>query len=241
MAYPPTDAERLLIQQSKIFAGLSAAAIATVLDAARCYRVGRGGLYFNQGEPADAFYVVLHGRVRLAQLSPAGQQIVLHHFGPGDVMGAIVLFSNTVYPVSAAALTDSAALGWQRETTLALMEQFPRLAINGLELVSIRFLELQNRYRELATERVERRIARALLRLSRQSNGHAASAPPQIHATRQEIAELSGTTLYTVSRICRGWEARGLLETGRKRFVILDPDELTAVAEDHSPATKPSP
>lgn len=240
MRYTPTAAERLLIGQSKIFQGLSDNEFTAVLDAGRFYHVKQGGFFFNQGEPANAFYAILHGRVRLAQLSPEGRQIVLHHFGPGDVMGAIVLFSNTVYPVSAAALTDSAALGWQRQTTLALMEQFPRLAINGLELVSTRFLELQNRYRELATERVERRIARALLRLSRQTNGHAASAPPQIHATRQEIAELSGTTLYTVSRICRGWEARGLLETGRKRFVILDLDELTAVAEDHSPATKPT-
>ncbi len=82
-------------------------------------------------------------------------------------MGIIVVLANTTYPLAAEAMLDTTALKWDYETTIRLMEQYPRLALNGLRLVSNRFQELQERYRELSTERVEQRVARALLRLTR--------------------------------------------------------------------------
>jgi CRP-like cAMP-binding protein len=113
------------------------------------------------------------------------------------------------------------------------METFPLLALNGWRLVAGRFHELQNRYRDLATERVERRVARALLRLARQTgrrveNGVLLDLP----LSRQDLGEMTGTTLYTVSRIMSNWEQKGLIETGRERVVILEPHGLVTIAED---------
>ncbi len=233
MLYSPTAEERALIGSTQLFHGLTEAQLETVLQAAHLYEVERRSFYFHQGEPATTFYVILRGDVRLAQLTPEGRQVIIHYLGPGSVMAAIVVFSNDDYPVSAEAATDSVALGWDHQTGLALMEQFPRLAINGMEMVAERFLELQNRYRELATERVERRVARAILRLVQQRSGANNDLNHRpLKVTRQDIAEMTGTTLFTVSRICSQWEERGWLETGREQITLLNVAELTAVAED---------
>jgi CRP-like cAMP-binding protein len=114
-----------------------------------------------------------------------------------------------------------------------LMERFSRLALNALEMLAGRMHELQDRYRELATERVERRVARALLRLVRQSGRRVPEGVlVDFPLSRQDLAEMTGTTLYTVSRIFSGWEAGGLIEAGRERVVIRRPHALVSIAED---------
>jgi CRP-like cAMP-binding protein len=109
-----------------------------------------------------------------------------------------------------------------------------------LEVVAGHYRRLLDRYQELATERVERRVARALLRLARQvgqkeEDGVLIGLP----LSREDLAEMTGTTLYTVSRILSGWEHQGLVEAGRERVFIRDPHALVAIAEDLSPDTPP--
>ena len=222
-----------LLAKAQLFAGLNEDQLRIILQHAYSREVERRGFYFHQGEPAETFYLIRQGQVRLSQINPEGKQVIIHLFGPGDVMAVIVVISHTAYPLSAEAMTDSVGWAWDRETAVSLMEQFPRLAINGLDMVAQRFHELQNRYRELATERVEQRVARALIRLVHQRNGYAPQQPyPLLALTRQDLAEMTGTTLYTVSRICSQWEQQGLLQTGREQLHIHNLDHLLAIADD---------
>ncbi len=148
-------------------------------------------------------------------------------------MGIIVAWSGTPYPLSAEAVTDCDALKWDFDSTMELMAQSPRLALSGLRLVGRRFQELQHRYLELATERVERRVARALLRLARQTGTKVDKGVLlNLSLSRQDLGEMTGTTQYTVSRILSGWEQRGLIESGRERIIICQPHELVSIAED---------
>ena len=147
-------------------------------------------------------------------------------------MGIIVALSNTIYPLSAEAVADSLALRWNYDATIQLMERFPLLALNGMRLVANRFQELQNRYRELATERVERRVARALLRLVRQTGRRSEGGVLiDLPLTRQDLGEMTGTTLYTVSRILSSWEQRGIIKAGRS-IIVYKPHVLVTIAED---------
>jgi CRP-like cAMP-binding protein len=91
--------------------------------------------------------------------------------------------------------------------------------------------EMQERYRELATEKVERRIARALLRLVAQM-GVKMEKGIELTFTRQDLAEMSGTTLYTVSRVLSEWERQGVVEAGRERVLIRNPHGLVSIAEE---------
>jgi CRP-like cAMP-binding protein len=222
-----------LLAQSPLFRGAGPAELQAALKVALRCKVTRGEFFFHQGEPAEAFYVIIEGRVRLSQLNPAGHQVIIHFMGPGDGMGIIVALSNTIYPLSAEAVYDCVALKWSYDSTIRLMEQHPRLGLNGLRLVSGRFQELQNRYRELATERVERRVARAVLRLVRQAGKRTdRGVLIDFPLTRQDLGEMTGTTLYTVSRILSNWEQRGLIKKKRERIIIYNPHGLVMIAED---------
>ena len=222
-----------LLNKSPLFKGANAAELGAALQISGRCRLARGEFFFHQGEPADNFYVIVEGRVRLSQLNPEGHQVIIHFMGPGDGMGIIVALSNTIYPLSAEVVTDCVALSWDYDATINLMKQYPRLALNGLRLVASRFHELQNRYRELSTERVERRVARAVLRLARQSGRRTEKGVLlDLPISRQDLGEMTGTTLYTVSRILSRWEQSGLIETGRERIIILSPHDLVIIAED---------
>lgn len=228
-----TGDEIALLQNAPLFGGMEQEALEAALRAAYRRRVRSGEYFFFQDDPATTFYIVQEGRARLSQLTPEGHQVIIRYLGPGDGMGIIVALSDTVYPLSAEAVTDCLALAWEAEAVAHLMEHYPRLALNGMRLVAGRFRNLQNRYRELATERVERRVARALLRLARQTGKRTEEGVLlDLPLSRQDLGEMTGTTLYTVSRILRGWEQKGLIASGRERVVICNPHGLVTIAED---------
>jgi CRP-like cAMP-binding protein len=242
MQVMPDDAPAALeeiLARAPLFRGADPAEIGAALEVSRRRRVERGEYFFHQGDAAEAFYVITEGRVRLSQLTPEGHQVIIGFMGPGDGMGIIVALSNANYPLSAEAVADCQALRWDYEATILLMKQYPHFALNGLRLVSGRFFELQERYRELATARVERRIASALLRLTRQTGKRTERGVLlDLPLSRQDLAEMTGTTLYSVSRILSGWEQGGMIESGRERIVILNPHGLVTIAED-LPSNKP--
>lgn len=225
--------ERKLVAGAPFFRGLSPVELEAVVKAAQRCRLSAGEYFFHQEEAATVFYLLLNGRVRLTQVTPEGHQVIVHLAGPGDGVGIIVVLSNIPYPVAAEVIEDATALAWDSETAGQLMERYPRLALNGLRLVANRFRDLQDRYRELATERVERRVARALLRLARQAGRRVEGGVLiDMPLSRQDLAEMTGATLYTVSRILSGWEQKGVVESGRERVVVRQPHSLVKIAED---------
>ena len=117
------------------------------------------------------------------------------------------------------------------------MERFPKMASNVVRFLAGRVKEFQDRYRELATERVERRVAHALLRLAAQIGRRVDNGILiDLTLSRQDIAEMTGTTIFTVSRILSSWEAQGIIESGRERVLVRDRQALTAIAEDMPPS-----
>jgi CRP-like cAMP-binding protein len=216
-----------------LFHGLAPGDVAAIVATAQRRRVARHGVFFRQGAPASALHVLLQGRTKLVQTTPEGHQVVVRIVGAGDMFGGVAILGDAVYPATAEAIGASEALVWPSPVVARLIARYPALALNALRVLTHRLGELQDRYRELATERVEQRIARALVRLVRQAGRReAAGVLIDMALTRQDLAELTGTTLYTVSRILSGWQERGLVESGRTRVVIRDPHGIVAIAED---------
>lgn len=229
-----------LLTASDIFRGIDDETLTAIYEAAYRRRIRAHEYFFHQDEEATTFYMVLEGRARLVQLTPEGHQVIIRYVGPGDGIGIIVALSEIPYPLSAEAVTDCLTLAWDRNTTLHFMETCPAMAMNGMRMVASRFRDLQRRYRELATERVERRVARTLLRLTRQTGKRTEEGVLlDLPLSRQDLGELTGTTLYTVSRILSRWEQDGLISTGRERVIVCKPHALVAIAEDLPPVTGP--
>ena len=224
---------RELPKSVALFSGLDAAALEEVAGAARGRTIGAGSAFFREGDPAESFFVVQTGTVKLTQLTPEGHVVVLRLLSPGDAFGGIAAFAGETYPVTAEAVTDASVLEWPGKVVGALMERHPKLAMNALRLVAGRLHDLQVRYRQLATEKVERRVARALLRLVNQSGRRVESGVLiDLPLSREDIAQMTGTTLFTVSRIISRLEADGVLEAGRQRMVIRNPHALLSIADD---------
>ncbi|MFQ5436148.1 MAG: Crp/Fnr family transcriptional regulator, partial [Anaerolineae bacterium] len=153
--------------------------------------------------------------------------------GKGGAIGILAALGDFPYPVSGESVESCELLLWHEKDITRLMTRVPQLAINGMKMLARRFADMMDRYRELATERVERRIARALLRLTKQSgrktkHGILIDLP----LTRRDLAEMTGTTLYTVSRILSGWEQKGYVKTGRGQVTICSPHAMAKIAED---------
>jgi CRP/FNR family transcriptional regulator, nitrogen oxide reductase regulator len=216
-----------------LFEGLSADTLARTVGEAHPRQIGAGGMFFDEGDQAEAFFVLTTGRVKLTQLTPEGHQIVLRLVGPGDAFGGVGAFGEPTYPVTAEAIEASMALAWTSATMRRLLETEPTVALNALHFVAGRLHDLQRRYRQAMTERVERRVARTVLRLigeaGRRVEGGVEIAFP---VSRQDIAEMTGTTLYTVSRLLSAWEERGIVRSGRQRIVLTKPHALVTIAED---------
>ena len=222
-----------ILRQVTFFAGLGEAELEAIGAAAALRKVAQEGYYFLQGDPAERIFVLVTGRVKLTQASPDGQQVLLRIAGPHTLFGGVALAQAEVYPVSAQAADASAALSWPRTAMQSWIERSPALAINAMKLMAGQAQDIQELYRQLATERVERRLARTLIRLAAQ----AGKKTPEgvlidLTLTRQDLAEMSGTTLFTVSRILSAWESKGLVSLGRERVVIKYPHGLVTIAED---------
>ncbi len=228
-----TSARTDLLRPVALFAGLDVSVLLSVSEAARLREAKAGASFFREGDPAESFFVVQSGSVKLTQLTPEGHQVVLRLIGAGDPFGGVAAFGGGSYPVSAEAVTEVTALEWPGPIMASLMETYPRLAINAVRFVAARLHELQVQYRQLATEKVERRVARALLRLGEQAGRRTEGGVLiDLPLSREDIAQMTGTTLYTVSRIISRFEADGLVEAGRQHIVIRDAQALTSIADD---------
>jgi CRP-like cAMP-binding protein len=222
---------------SSLMAGLAPEALLSVLSRSAEKRCPDEAVVFREGEPAVSFFFVLEGRLKLTQTGADGHEVVMRFVGPGEAAAALAVFSGAVYPVTASAVGPTRLLVWPHEAVRGLLLEHPPLALNALKLLSDRIREMQERFRELATERVAQRVARTLLRLARQSGrktGEGVLIDQPI--TREELAQMTGTTLFTVSRVLSEWEARGLVASGRERVLIRDPHGLVSIAEDLPPS-----
>ena len=219
------------LADSNIFQGLSNRELQDVRGVASVRRYVESELIVRQGDPALAFHMLICGHAKLVQVTPDGHQVLMRYARPGHTFGLRSALSGFEYSLSAEALNDCRALVWYGEVLAQLMERYSRIAFNGMRIMTLRNLEMQLRYQELLTEPVEQRVAQALLRLSNDmgqttKEGILIDVP----LSREDLAEYSGTTLYSVSRILRQWENAGVVRTGRERVLVRSQDSLLGIA-----------
>jgi CRP-like cAMP-binding protein len=221
------------LQQVRLFHNLPPTELSQICEVARPSQVKRGGIFFHQDDPATTLYVLLQGQVKMTQVGLDGHQVIIRVINPGEDFGAIAVLTDVAYPLSAQVVEDSLALAWEKNIIVDLLTAYPTIALNALQLVADRFKQLQQRYRELATKPVEQRVARALLRLVSQAGREVETGLLiDLSLSRQNLAEMTGTTLYTTSRLLSEWKRQGLVETGREQVIIRQLAALRAIAEN---------
>jgi CRP-like cAMP-binding protein len=186
-------------------------------------------MLFVEGDRAEQVSVVIEGCVKIMQLGPDGEEVILHVAGRGEVVGVFSpLLHRKQHVCSAQALRTCIVLSWTAAGFESLMETFPSLRKNVTLMLEQRLNELERRFRELSTEKVSVRLANALVRLSRQI-GQVVGQRVEIRLSHEEVAKMIGTTLFTVSRILSEWEASGIVALARERVVVVNPRALADV------------
>lgn len=201
---------------------------ADILAGARRLVAEEGAVIFAEGESPSNFFLLASGRAKVVQLTPGGGRIVAHYVLPGQFLGLAVAIGRSAYPGTAIAASRSVILYWPSTAWAGLAAAHPVFAEAALRTIGAYLHEAFARLREVASIGVEQRIAHALLRLLGPSgrDGDEIAFP----ITRQDVAEISSTTLHTVSRTLRAWTEAGILAGGRRRIIVRDVRALTRIA-----------
>lgn len=213
------------------FARLSRPEIRTILDQATPRRYPEGEAVFGEGMPADRFFLLLDGYIRVVRTTPHGEQVIALHIPPGQLFGIAMALGRDTYPATAVAATESLALSWPTRLWGPFAATYDGFATETYKTVGERLGEFQARVNDLATRAVEQRVAGALLRLANQSGR---KVPEGIEiafpVTRSDIAEMTGTTLHTVSRLLAAWEREGIVASTRRHVTVTAPHRLVVLS-----------
>ncbi len=232
---PGSAPKPAMIATSILFRGLPPDAVLDIALAGKLKRVAKGSTVFEQGAPANRLFVLLQGRVKAIQSAPDGQQVTARFLNPGDPFGCVVLIAAGTYPVTVLAEVDSFIAGWDAALMVRFADQYPKIAMNALQYVGAQLRDTQSRLQEAITERIEQRIAHALLRLIGQSGRKTAEGIEiNFPISRQDIAEITGSRLFTVSRTLSKWQSEGIIKGGRRRIMVVAPHRLVMIAEKSS-------
>lgn len=227
-----TAREELLARQ-RLFRSMQPDAISAIAQRMLVKPVAAGGFVFLEGQPAAAVNLLAEGRVKVVHETDEGREVILRLIEPGAIFGGAGGWGDDNYPASAVAIDDAIVLQLSSQAFLAALGEQPALALALIQEVASRLRESEARIQELQTERVERRIARALIRIAGKTGVQTETGIDLgIPLTRQALADLCGTTLSTASRVLSKWDRQGLIIAGRERVTIVEMHELVALAED---------
>ncbi|RYH10433.1 Crp/Fnr family transcriptional regulator [Tropicimonas sp. IMCC6043] len=214
------------------FSRLDRQQIREILNQATSRRYEEGAEIFREGHDAERFFLLLDGYLRVIRTTPGGDQIIVLHISPGQLFGIAPALQRTTYPATAVAAAESIALSWPVRLWHPFITTYEGFATESYKTLGRRLGEIQTTLTEMATQAVEQRVAAVLLRMVNQSGqktgeGIAIGFP----VTRNNISEMTGTTLHTVSRLLSAWEKDGIVRSTRKRIVVTDPHRLVMIGE----------
>jgi len=229
------DDARAVLEAAELFRDLPGQDLELLAASALAERHRARTFLFMEGDPARWLYLVKEGRVKILKQSPSGKDVALELLGPGEIFGGLAVLEGRPYPASAQAVEPTEVLKLPREPLLALAERRPELLRRMALLIGQRLRRAHESVRALAVEPVERRLAAALLRLAeREGLGDGDRLRLPYRLTRQNLAELAGTTVETTIRVLGRWGREGLIADEEGRLLLQDLAALRALAGDGS-------
>jgi len=213
-----------ILRRSSIFSSLNDDELGELADLAIEYSFIPNEFIFWDGDAPDWFYMVAEGKVKVVKHSSLGKEFIIAFFGPGEMLGEVAVFEDKPYPASAQAVAETKVVGIKRKDFLSFLANRPQVALRIINVLGGRLRDAQGRLKDLAGERVEQRLASVLLMLS-------AKLGLTLPFTRQEIADMAGTTTETAIWVMSHLKDRGIIRTVRGKVIILDEEKLRLLSE----------
>ena len=213
-----------ILKKSLIFSALESIEIDDLARLCTERHLQAGEFFFWDGDQAEWFFLLAEGKVKVVKSSTQGKEFIVAFFEPGEMFGEVAVFENRPYPASAQAVADSVALGIRRDDFLGFLSKRPEVVLRIINVLSGRLRMAAGRMGDLAGERVEQRLARILVMLSFKLGN-------SLPFTRQDIADMSGTTIETAIRVLSSFNNRKITRSARGKIIILDDLKLRLLAE----------
>ena len=222
------SAKAEVLKKSLIFSGLNQDELRELAKLAVERTLASGEFAFWEGDAPGWLYLVATGRIKVLKHSSLGKEFIVAFFGPGEMFGEVAVFEAKPYPASAQAAAETTVLGIRKDDFVSFLAQRPQVALRIINVLGGRLRDSQSRLQDLAGERVEQRIYRMLLMLS-------AKLGATLPFTRQEIADMSGTTIETTIRVMSRLKTGGIIRSVRGKITILNETKLRLLAEGPPP------
>lgn len=225
---------RAAVHSLPMFRGLPAGekraleAISTVRD------LEKGAVLWNAGDAPDSLTLIIQGRVKIVRHGNSGD-VILEIFGQGEPVGAVAVYNRMRYPASAVAMESTSVLTMPASEYFALLERHPDLAKSLVSELTRLYIALSRKLEDARQQRVEARIAQLFVGLAeRMGRPGSEGVVIPMRLSRQEVAEMIGTTVESAIRVLSRWGRTGVLLTGQRDFVIPSLDELRNIADGRS-------
>lgn len=213
-----------ILEDSSIFSGLNDEELDKLANLTVERNFMSNEFIFWEGDSPDWFYIVAEGKVKALKHSSSGKEFIIAFFGPGETFGEVAIFEDKPYPASAQAVAETRVLAIKKEGFLSFFSERPQVALKIINILGGRLRDAQNRLKDFAGGRVEQRLANVLLMLSLKMG-------PTLPFTRQEIADMAGTTTETTIRIMSQLKDRGIIRSTRGKVIIINKEKLRLLSE----------
>ena len=228
---------RQLLTTNSLFRDLADEVIGKIADMAVTRELAAGQILFSKGDPGDALYGVMSGRIRISAGAPSGKEVVLNTIEAGEVFGEIALLDGRPRTADAVAAVHSELMRIQRRDFIHYMESEPRLATHLLEMLCQRVRATSELVEDSAFLALPARLAKRLLGMTGYA-GEPGGDPGEIDfdnlelkISQQELGQLMDSSREAVNKHLQSWRRRGWVELSRNRVTIVDPEALADLVE----------
>ena len=219
------------LRHTPVFGGLSDQELDEIVPLVVQRRLPKGTVIFHENDPASAFYLVKTGRVKVYKISREGREQVLAMLGDGQIFGDVPTFDGGPYPATAATMADTEIYLIRREDLLEVVRRHPDIAIKIIAVLGQRLRQALELVRDLSFKQVPHRLAGLLLKLADEYGEETEKGTLiNLPLSRQELADIVGTSRETVTRELKKMEREGLLVINRRNITVADREGLTAWA-----------
>ncbi len=220
------DATERLIRDVPLLARLGSDDVRSLAQRGRVRNYASGAVLFHEGEPGDSLHVVVEGRVRIAIVSPTGEEATVAYIPPGDCVGELAIFDGRPRSATAIAAERTKTFVVTRDGFVEWLSERPQAALALLETLSLRIRRADENLADLAFLDLPHRLAKQLVNLSNALGDRANGGEPRLKVTQGELASMLAVSRESVNKQLNFFQREGWITLGRGWVRILDRQAL---------------
>jgi len=218
------------LEQVDVFQHLTQADLEAINHQTRMVEYRADHIFFMPDDPSEVLFILKRGRVQLYRMSEDGRKLIVSILHPGAIFGHMAMIGQQLHHTYAQALDDCLICVWQQEEVARLLRQRPDTALQFMEAIGQRLIQVEERLAQATFKHMPERLASLLLQLDNQ-HGNDGTIKGYTH---QYLADMLGTYRETTTQILNEFKQNEIVELGRKQIRIMDRSRLEVIAQNGS-------